>query len=124
MATIRQKKAVDNLVENRGNVSLAMKDAGYDLTTAKNPKNLTESKGFQELMAEYGLTKGLITRALVDDINAKPKHRILELSLGADILGMKKQDRSSMLNGASIQNFTQIVINPPHERKIITDKSD
>lgn len=53
MSTIKQKKAIKNLVENHGNVSRAMLDAGYDPTTAKNPKNLTESKGFDELKKEY-----------------------------------------------------------------------
>lgn len=50
MATIKQKKAFDKIVENRGNVSKAMREVGYDATTAKNPRNLTESKGFKELM--------------------------------------------------------------------------
>lgn len=49
MATIKQKKAISKIVENRGNVSRAMIDAGYNLTTAKNPKNLTESKAWEQL---------------------------------------------------------------------------
>lgn len=49
MATQRQKKAIANLVENRGNVSKAMRDAGYDETTAKNPKNLTESVAYKAI---------------------------------------------------------------------------
>lgn len=52
MVTIKQETAAKKLMENHGNVSKAMLDAGYDPTTAKNPKNLTESKGFQELMGE------------------------------------------------------------------------
>ena len=48
MATIKQKKAVARIVENRGNVSKSMLEAGYDPITAKNPKNLTESKGYKE----------------------------------------------------------------------------
>ena len=54
MATIRQKKAFDKIVENRGaSVSGAMREAGYPEVTARNPKNLTESKGFKELIEEY-----------------------------------------------------------------------
>ena len=68
MATIKQKDAVGKLVENRGNISKAMRDAGYADKTAKNPKNLTESKGFEELCEEYGLTDKLILTSLVDDI--------------------------------------------------------
>ena len=52
MPTIKQKRAVKKIVENRGNVSKAMLEAGYPPTTAKNPKNLTDSKGFKELMEE------------------------------------------------------------------------
>lgn len=93
MATEKQKKAVDNLVENRGNVSKAMRDAGYDDTTAKNPKNLTESKGYKELLAEYGLTQELVVTALVDDINAKRKNRTAELKLASDILGLSQPQK-------------------------------
>lgn len=50
--TLRQRKAIANILENRGkSISGAMLKAGYDPTTAKNPKNLTESKGFKELLA-------------------------------------------------------------------------
>jgi len=53
MSTLKQKKAIVNVVENRGNVSKAMKDAGYADATAKNPKNLTDSKAWEEIMDEY-----------------------------------------------------------------------
>jgi len=53
MTTIKQKKAVKEVVENRGNVSKAMLSAGYAPATAKNPKNLTESKGWNELLEKY-----------------------------------------------------------------------
>ena len=51
--TLKQKNAVKEVVENRGNVSKAMLKAGYQPKTAKNPKNLTESKGWQELMDQH-----------------------------------------------------------------------
>ena len=51
--TLKQRQAVKNLVENHGNISRAMLDAGYDPTTAKNPKNLTQSKAWPELMEEF-----------------------------------------------------------------------
>lgn len=53
MATQKQKKAMANLVENCGNVSKSMRQAGYKNASAKNPKVLTESKGWQELIEEY-----------------------------------------------------------------------
>lgn len=51
--TIKQKIALEKVMENHGNVSRAMLEAGYDPTTAKNPKNLTESKAWNEMMEEY-----------------------------------------------------------------------
>jgi len=53
MATIKQKKACERVVENGGNVSKSMKEAGYSKNTAKNPKKLTDSDGWQELMDKY-----------------------------------------------------------------------
>ena len=91
MATIKQKVAVDKLVENRGNVGKAMIEAGYTKAAAKNPKNLTESKGYKELCEKLGLTPNLIVKSLVADIKGKPKKRAAELRLGADIVGMTKQ---------------------------------
>ena len=91
MPTKRQRKAVDKMVENGGIVSTAMIAAKYSLATAKTPQKLTESKGYKELLKEYGLTEGLITKALVEDIEGKPKRRARELELGSDILGMRKR---------------------------------
>jgi hypothetical protein len=88
MATEKQKMAVDRIVENRGNISKSMREAGYDDTTAKNPKNLTESKGYKELCEEYGLTDELIITSLVADIIAKPQNRKPELELGAKMKGL------------------------------------
>jgi hypothetical protein len=54
MSTNRQEKAVQIYVENRGkSVSAAMREAGYSDTTAKNPKNLTESPQWMELLDKY-----------------------------------------------------------------------
>lgn len=53
MATMKQIRAVKRLVENGGNVSRAMIDAGYSPQTAKTPQKLTESKVFNDLLEEY-----------------------------------------------------------------------
>lgn len=91
MATLKQKLVVRKILENNGNVSKSMREVGYAANYAKNPQDLVETKGFKQVMASYGLTEELITTALVDDIKAKPKKRFLELSLGSEILGMKKR---------------------------------
>lgn len=108
MATEQQKAAVDKLVEIGGtSVSRAMRESKmpYSPATAHTPQKLTESKGFQELMEEYGLTRGLIARALVNDIKKKPKNRAKELSLGAEILKMKDKEEGG-------GNTTNILIIP------------
>lgn len=66
MATLKQQKAINNAVENGGNVSRAMIDAGYSPATAKNPDKLTKSSAWIELMEEH----------LPDDLLAK-KHKEL-----------------------------------------------
>lgn len=52
MATIKQKQAIKKIIENRGNVSKTMKEVGYSEATAKNPKNLTNSKGWKQLLSQ------------------------------------------------------------------------
>lgn len=51
MATLKQKKAIALLVENGGNVSRAMREAGYSPNTAKNPNKLTDSISYREEVA-------------------------------------------------------------------------
>lgn len=92
--TIKQEAAFNNIIVNRGKLGKSMINAGYSPNSALNPKqNLTESEGYQLLLKQSGLTKELVATALANDIKAKPKRRVAELNLGADILGMKK-DRS------------------------------
>jgi len=50
MATIKQKIAIDKIVEKRGNVAAAMREAKYDETTIKNPSNLTQSKAYKKAL--------------------------------------------------------------------------
>ncbi len=87
MATEKQRKAVDIMVENGGNASRAMREAKYSPNTAKTPDKLTKSKGFQEICEERGLTDDFLLDALVDDIKGKPKNRKGELELGFKIRG-------------------------------------
>ena len=103
MATERQKKAVNNIVENGGIVSKAMRDAGYTDKTSKTPQKLTESKGFEEICKEYGLTDKMLVKALVEDIKAKPQNRIAELNLGTKIKGLQQEKLDLTTGGEKIQ---------------------
>lgn len=69
MATMKQKKALVKYIENHGNASKAMIDAGYDPTTAVNPSNLTKSKGWNELLEEY-LPDELLTKVHLEGLQA------------------------------------------------------
>lgn len=60
MASLKQKIAFKEITENHGNASAAMRKAGYSENTIKKPTNLTNSKGFVELMEEYFPDKDLL----------------------------------------------------------------
>ena len=51
--SIRQKRAIKLALENGGNISKAMRDAGYSPATAKNPDKLTETRAWQDMIEEY-----------------------------------------------------------------------
>lgn len=70
MASQKQKKAIANLVENGGNVSKAMRDAGYSVETAKTPAKLTQSKGFQNLMKQMGVDDEKLVHVLREGLEA------------------------------------------------------
>jgi len=60
--TLKQKKAVDNLVGNGGNVTKAMRDAGYSEATINTPQKLTESAGFKALLDEILPDKDVVEK--------------------------------------------------------------
>ena len=101
MATERQKRAVDNIIENHGNVSKSMRDAGYTDASAKNPSNLTDSAGFAELMEAY-LPDDMLLRALADDIEAKDQNRKAELELAFKLKGKMTEKKDITSNGETI----------------------
>lgn len=105
MATMKQRRAVSKLVETSGNVSKAMREAGYSEATVNNPSVLTKSNGYKALLAEYGLTEELVVRSLVEDIRNKQGKRVTELTLGADILGMRKKENEERIERVSTYNM-------------------
>lgn len=118
MSTIKQRLALDKMVENGGNASKAMREAGYTKVTARNPNKLTDSIGFHELCEEKGLTDNFLVEALVEDIKEKPQNRKAELELGFKVTG-KLSDRPEgsktlILNitSESAQRFNLDGLNP------------
>lgn len=69
MATIRQQLAVEKMLENQGNVSKAMREAGYSEAMAKNPQTLTKSEGFRELL-EQKLPDSLLLKTHLEGLEA------------------------------------------------------
>ena len=51
--TTKQRAAFKRTMENHGNVSKSMREVGYSENFAKNPQELTESEGWQELLKEH-----------------------------------------------------------------------
>ncbi len=116
MATDLQEDLAEAIVKNkslpkykRKNKKELLVSIGYAKTTAdKEAKAILESKGVQNEIEKYlsktGLTKELITGALVYDIENKPKRREKELRLGAEILGITDHDKGG--NKTLIINIT------------------
>lgn len=100
MPTLKQKQLAEAIVANkklpkdkRKNKKDLVVSGGYSEVTASNKAGeILESKGVKEALREFGLTEELITKALVDDIQNKPRKRERELKLGAEILGMTEPD--------------------------------
>ena len=59
--TTKQRLAASKMQETAGNVSKAMKLAGYSESSAKDPQRLTRSKGWQQLMEKYLPDKKLLS---------------------------------------------------------------
>lgn len=70
--TEKQKRAFKELVENGSTKKEAMIKAGYSENTAKAPTKMTDSKGWENLMAEY----------LPDDLLSKVHNEGLEATKG------------------------------------------
>lgn len=107
MATIKQIKAAQALVENGGNVSAAMREVGYSEHTAHTPQKLTESDGFKEVMEKSGLTDDFLTKALYEDIKGKPKRREKELRLAFQVKGRLSNNPDG--GDRSTYNFLTII---------------
>src|SRR3990167_6750657 len=101
MATDLQKDLAEAIVDNkkkpkykRKNKKDLLVSVGYDQITAeKAPKRTLEAKGVKDSLKEFGLTEKLITTSLVNDIEAKPKNRLGEMRLAAEILGMNESEK-------------------------------
>lgn len=100
MATLKQKMAVAKILENPSqSISSVMREVGYSPNTAIVPGDLTNSKGFQELLDEAGLTDSYLNSCLHEDIEAKKGNRKGELELAYKLkkrIGEDAQDKPTV----------------------------
>lgn len=94
--TPRQRKAAravaDNLLSEKPlSTGQVLESVGYG-KIVQDPKRILETPGFKQALYDLGLTENLITSSLVEDIKDKPKNRLGELKLGAELLGMVRKD--------------------------------
>lgn len=92
------------MVENGGNVSKAMRDAGYSPQTAKVPQKLTTSAGFAELLEAY-LPDDMLLGALSEDIEVKKANRKAELELAFKLKG-KMVEKSEVKGTLEVKQIT------------------
>ena len=100
MPTVKQKKTATKMVEKGGNVSKAMVAGGYSPQTAHNPKKLTESKGWKELM-ESNIPDNLLARKHQALLNKK---EIIVVGKGKDreALTTKEIDATAVAKGLDL----------------------
>lgn len=93
------------VAENGGNISKAMRDAGYSHQTAKTPQKLTQSASWQELMDAY-LPDDMLLRALSDDIEKKAGNRTPELTLAVKMKGKLIERTDHTTGGEKINSIS------------------
>lgn len=84
-------RAVQKLIENGGNKTKALLDAGYSVASAQNQKVL-KTQGFIDALNASGLDIETLNIALASDIKAKPKQRLGELTLAYKLHGKLREN--------------------------------
>lgn len=101
MPTLKQKKVAKALLKNASadnalNRTEMLQKVGYSTSMAKaRGKDIIESQGVKDALAELGLTEELIVGSLIEDIKLKPQDRLGELRLGAQIRGMTEEKQGN-----------------------------
>lgn len=99
MPTLKQKKAFEKVLENTAKpISQAMLEAGYTPDTAKNPHQLTESKGFKELLEQNGLDDLSLARRHKELLDNEPNIAIKALDMAYKVKAHYAPDRSLNFN--------------------------
>jgi divalent metal cation (Fe/Co/Zn/Cd) transporter len=116
MATERQKRVFQKILEKPRPIGTVMREEGYSENTIVDPQNLTKSKGWKELMEQY----------LPDDKLAKKHDQLLEHEEGN--IQVKALDMAYKLKGSyapdkSVNITANIDVDPTNpEAKKLTDE--
>ena len=90
--TIKQTTAIANIVENGGNVTKGMRDAGYKEGSINNPKSLTESKAWQEVFEKHLPDEKLFTK----------HNEALDATKWNDFTGEREEDHAIRLKAVEL----------------------
>ena len=105
MPTIKQKEAAKRIVGNRGNITKTMRDVGYAENTIENPKNLTDSIGWQELMKK-NISDETLSKKHKELLNAtRLEHMVFPIATSDE--DIKKLLKSVNCNVRKIQHGEQ-----------------
>lgn len=85
-------RAVQKLAENGGHLKDALLQAGYSESVAESPTKVTTTKGFIEAMNSAGLSVDTLNTYLAQDLKAKPRQRLGELTLAYKLHGKLKEN--------------------------------
>ena len=114
--TARQKLAFSNMSEivgTGGTIKSALLKSGYSKEVAENPAHVIQSKGFQQLCDECGMTDDFLISALMEDIRLMPQNRSRELGIAFKIKG-------KMVDKAETHTFQHITISDADFKDIIS----
>jgi len=103
-STPKQKKYLDIRLEQKAqgksDKKAAAVKAGYSDSVSTSAKaNIEGTKGFQLLLKEKGLDDATLLDYLSEDLKAKPRERLGELKLAAEITGLK-ENKLKIVGGA------------------------
>ena len=106
MATELQKDLAKAIIANaklprhkRKNKGELVKSVGYsEKSAAVRSTVIIEAKGVKDIVRAAGLTEDFIAKALKEDIESKVANRAPEMRLGAEILGMKQEEKQPGIN--------------------------
>ncbi len=103
--TRKQKLAAQKILENPSRpISVIMKEVGYSPNTAVNPKDLTESKGWKQLMEEI----------LPDERLLKAHADALEANKWNDFTGEREPDHTTRLKAVDLGYKVKHKADPQH----------